>query len=120
MRTLFLVAVLALTAGCGTVRALAGPDPGFAAAAPGIGAALDRDSIAHPEFKAQNDAAKALLESVTKPGLPPPPPNPANPTDWLLWGFATLIGTFTGGKTVNRIIKKRKEKKAKAPEKPTA
>jgi len=69
MRALALVAVLALAGltGCGTVRALAGPDPALVAVAPTIQQALVNDSAAHPENKPKNDAAGQALESNVNP-----------------------------------------------------
>lgn len=110
---LFLVGTLALT-GCGTIRALAGPNPGLVEAKPTIDKALDERSAAKPETKPENDKAKAAIADSTTPGLPEPPKDPTSPTDWLLWGLASITAAFTGGKTINRKLKARKAKKAGA------
>jgi uncharacterized protein YceK len=67
-----LLLALALT-GCGTVRALAGPDPALVAVAPTIQQALANDSAAHPENKPKNDAAGTALDNnVNPPPIIPP------------------------------------------------
>ena len=114
MKHLLLIIGLLTLAGCGVARAFIGPPPELVSAAPTIEAALSRDGAAHPEFKAQNDAAKAAMEKATQPGLPEPPKDPTSPTDWLLWGVASVALLFTGGKTAGRVLAKRKAKKAGA------
>lgn len=88
MRHLILVVALLALTGCGsTLRAIAGPDPAFEAIAPGLGAALDRDSIAHPEMKPQNDHFKEVLAAVLNPQFPPLPLPVPGP-----WGPIVAVG----------------------------
>jgi hypothetical protein len=96
MKRLALVVVLALT-GCGTVRALAGPDPALAAAAPDIRQALANDATLHPENKNKDaDADAALANAVdSKRG-----PAAAD----ALTGLGQLFGTAPGLAAVGGLL----------------
>jgi len=66
MRALALVLALSLT-GCGTIRALAGPDPALVIVVPTIRQALANDSAAHPENKPRNDEAGKAIDGAVNP-----------------------------------------------------
>lgn len=116
MKPLALLLALALT-GCGTIRALAGPDPALAAAAPAINGALDRDSAAHPEFAPQNEQSKVALDGAVNPVLPVLPPIPL-PGPWtpILSIIGALGAAFTTYKTARRVTVARR----RAPSSPPA
>lgn len=108
MKTLLLAAVL-LAPGCGTIRALVGPDPALVAVAPTINRALDSDSAARPENKPQNDRAKGVLENNVNPP-------PLDGSGWLALLASLLTPTNIGiasalGTGVVAVLKGRKTEK---------
>jgi len=106
MRALALVAVLALT-GCGTIRALAGPDPALVAVAPTIHGALAGDSVAHPENKPKNDAAWTALDNNVNP--PPIIPEGAATGIAALFTTAPGLGAITAVAGVLALVLRQRQ-----------
>lgn len=109
MKKLLLVVALIGLTGCGMVRALVGPTPELAAAAPHIEAALDRDSAANPEQQPQNERSKEALDGEVHPVFPPLPPIPGLP--WLE-PAALIVSSILGSLGARHVLKKREAKKA--------
>ncbi len=108
MKFLALAAVLALSlTGCGTVRALVGPDPALVAAEPTLKRGLGTDTAHFPEHKDENEKAGAALGDYTNP---PPSPVPGILATILgiLASPTGLTGIVAAGSAVAAVFANRK------------